>query len=51
MAGNTIVQAIEAIWQAAATPGVDTTKLEEARKLHRQAQWRWDWIFVPLNIH
>lgn len=47
MADNTIVQAIEAIWQATATPGVDTTQLEEARKLHRQAQWRGEWIFVP----
>ena len=41
---DALVQAIQAISTAAASANVDSTKLEEARNLHRQAQLRWDFI-------
>lgn len=39
-----LVAAIEAIQKAAAATGADATRIEEARKLHRAAQLRWDFI-------
>jgi nitrite reductase (cytochrome c-552) len=39
-----LVDAINAIKAAAADTNVDPAKLEEARKLHRAAQMRWDFI-------
>ncbi len=39
-----LVAAIEAIQKAAENPNADQAKLEEARKLHRAAQLRWDFI-------
>lgn len=44
IAGNTNVKAINAITEAAAVPGADQKLIEEARKLHRQSQWMWDWV-------
>ncbi len=41
---DALVAAIDAIQAAAADPGVDPQKLEEARKLHRSAQLRWDFV-------
>jgi len=38
------VKAIDAIKQAMDTPGADQKLIDEARKLHRKAQWYWDWI-------
>lgn len=43
-AGEANVAAIKAIEEAAKTPGVDEALLKEARNLHRQAQWYWDWV-------
>lgn len=39
-----LIAAIDAIVAAADTPGVDETLLAEARRLHREAQLRWDFI-------
>jgi nitrite reductase (cytochrome c-552) len=39
-----LVDAINAIKAAAANPSADAAKVEEARKLHRAAQARWDFI-------
>lgn len=39
-----LVAAIETINQAGSTPGVDEALLTEARRLHREAQLRWDFI-------
>lgn len=39
-----VVALINAIKISAGTPGVDTTKLDEARRLHRQSQWYVDFI-------
>jgi len=44
LGGETISRAIDAIQEAANTPGHDVEKLEEARALHRSAQWYWDWM-------
>lgn len=41
---DAILAAISAIESAAAMSGVDTTSLDEARLLHREAQLRWDFI-------
>jgi nitrite reductase (cytochrome c-552) len=41
---DALVDAIAAIEKAAAKPGVDAALLEEARVLHRQAQFMWDFI-------
>ena len=41
---DAIIDAIDAIKAAAASPDVDTAKLDEARSLHRQAQMMWDFI-------
>jgi nitrite reductase (cytochrome c-552) len=41
---NAILDAINAIQKAAAAPGVDTALLDEARTLHRHAQFRWDFV-------
>jgi len=41
---DVIIDAIDAIKAAAADPNVDAEKLAEARKLHRAAQMRWDFI-------
>lgn len=43
-AGQLNVQAIKEIEQSAKTAGVDRKLLEEARSLHRSAQWRWDYM-------
>lgn len=42
-AEKTLVEAIEAI-DAAAKAGADPKILDEARELHRQGQWQWDWV-------
>jgi nitrite reductase (cytochrome c-552) len=39
-----LVDAINAIKAAAANTSADAAKVEEARKLHRAAQMRWDFI-------
>lgn len=41
---DALVTAIQAISRAASDTGVDKAKLEEARKLHRAAQIRWDFV-------
>lgn len=41
---NAIVDAINAIKAAAAKPDVDAKLLDEARELHRQAQFYWDYV-------
>ncbi|WP_003540088.1 ammonia-forming cytochrome c nitrite reductase subunit c552 [Desulfotomaculum nigrificans] len=41
---NTLVQVIDEIKKTMDTPGADQKGLEEARKLHREAQWMWDWV-------
>lgn len=41
---DAIVEAIKAIEAAANTSGVDAQALEEARRLHREAQLRWDFV-------
>jgi nitrite reductase (cytochrome c-552) len=43
-AEDALVAAIAAIKAAAATPGVDSAKLDEARKLHRTSQMMWDFV-------
>ncbi len=43
-AEDAIVDAINAIKAAAANPKSDPTLLEEARQLHRQAQFYWDYV-------
>jgi nitrite reductase (cytochrome c-552) len=39
---DAIVDAINAIKAAAANPNADTALLDQARKLHREAQFKWD---------
>jgi nitrite reductase (cytochrome c-552) len=41
---NALVDAISAIQAAAQSAGVNESVLGEARKLHREAQLRWDFI-------
>ena len=41
---DALVAAIEAIGKAAAQPKADAVKLGEARRLHREAQLRWDFV-------
>ena len=41
---DALVEAIRAIQAAAGLPNVNTQLLDEARKLHREAQLRWDFI-------
>ncbi len=41
---DALVDAINAIKAAAANPGADAALLDEARKLHRQAQFMWDYV-------
>lgn len=41
---DALIDAIETIKAAANTPGVDEELLTEARRLHREAQLRWDFI-------
>lgn len=43
-AQDALIDAINAIEAAAATPNVDAAKLEEARQLHRVAQMYWDFV-------
>lgn len=43
-AEDALIDAINALKAAAATPGVDEAKLDEARTFHRQAQMMWDFI-------
>lgn len=43
-AEEAIIDAINAIKAAAAKPGVDEAKLDEARTLHRHAQMMWDFL-------
>jgi len=43
-AEDAIVDAITAIQAAAAVPGSDAALLDEARALHRQAQFYWDYV-------
>jgi len=41
---DALIEALNALKVATATPEVDKTKLDEARKLHRQAQMMWDFV-------
>lgn len=41
---DALIEAITAIKAASAQPNMNTTALEEARRLHREAQLRWDFI-------
>jgi nitrite reductase (cytochrome c-552) len=41
---DALIVAIDAIKKAAADPKADAAKIDEARKLHRAAQMRWDFI-------
>lgn len=41
---DAILDAINAIKLAAANPAADTALLDEARKLHREAQFMWDFV-------
>ena len=41
---DTLIDAITALQAASAKPGVDPALLDQARQLHRQAQYRWDFI-------
>jgi nitrite reductase (cytochrome c-552) len=41
---NAIIDAIHAIQLAAEAPVVDMALLDEARELHRHAQFRWDFV-------
>jgi nitrite reductase (cytochrome c-552) len=43
-AEDALIDAITALQAAAAKPGADPTLLEEARTLHRHAQFMWDFI-------
>ncbi len=42
-AQQALVDAIDAI-EAAGKAGADAKILDEARELHRQSQWHWDWV-------
>lgn len=44
IAGNAQVQAMNTITQVSKTTGADQKILDEARELHRQSQWMWDWV-------
>ena len=46
LAGEAVVQAINELKIARETSGVDQTKLAEAMKLHREAQWYLDYVAV-----
>jgi nitrite reductase (cytochrome c-552) len=41
---DVIIAAIKTIEAAAGAPDVNTALLDEARKLHREAQLRWDFV-------
>lgn len=41
---DALIEAIKAIKAASAQPNNNTTALEEARRLHREAQLRWDFV-------
>jgi nitrite reductase (cytochrome c-552) len=41
---DALVDAITALQAAAAKPGSDPALLDEARQLHRQAQYMWDFV-------
>ena len=41
---DALIDAITALTAAAATPDADAAMLDEARKLHRQAQFMWDFV-------
>ncbi len=41
---DAIIDAINAIKLAAASPNADTALLDQARKLHREAQFKWDFV-------
>jgi nitrite reductase (cytochrome c-552) len=41
---DAIIDAINAIKAAAANPNADTALLDQARKLHREAQFMWDFV-------
>ena len=44
VAEDALIDAITALQAAAAKPGVDATLLDQARSLHRNAQFMWDFI-------
>lgn len=46
LAGNAVVEAINELKLSRAAPQVDQAKLEEAMKMHRQAQWYLDFVVV-----
>jgi len=41
---DALIEAIKAIKAASVQPNMNTTALEEARRLHREAQLRWDFV-------
>lgn len=43
-AEDALLDAIQAVQAAAADPAADQTLLDQARKLHRQAQFMWDFV-------
>ncbi|ABB13900.1 ammonia-forming cytochrome c nitrite reductase subunit c552 [Carboxydothermus hydrogenoformans] len=43
-AGKANEEAIKAINEAVYSPGADKALIEKARKLHREAQWYWDYV-------
>jgi len=43
-AEDALIAAIQAIHASAAVPSADAARLEEARRLHREAQLRWDFV-------
>jgi len=46
IAGAALLETIEALKTATATPGADLALLNQARQLHRQGQWYLDWVVV-----
>jgi len=43
-AEDALIDSINAIKQATANPNADATKLDEAREMHRDAQFMWDFV-------
>jgi nitrite reductase (cytochrome c-552) len=41
---DALIDSLNAIMQAAAESNVDTAKLDEARQMHREAQFMWDFV-------
>lgn len=50
LAGQALVEAINELKISQESPNVDAAKLEEARELHRQAQWYLDFVAVTNGL-